>query len=66
MRNTGGERITDTLRYKHHTIPVLVVTATDRILEATHLLTAAIEGVQEAAPDELQAIKSLHHVLLGK
>jgi hypothetical protein len=66
MRNTGGKRITDTFRYKHHAIPVPEVTATDRILKATHNLTAAIEGIQEVAPDELQAIKSLRPILLGK
>jgi hypothetical protein len=64
MRDTSGKRITD--RYKHHTIPVPVITATDCILEATHRLTAAMEGIQEAAPDKLQAIKSLRHILLGK
>jgi hypothetical protein len=36
MRDTGGEHITDTFWYKHHVIPILVVTATDCILEATH------------------------------
>jgi hypothetical protein len=67
MRNTGGKCITDTFRYKHHAIPVPVVTAIDRILKATHQLSKAIEGVQEAAPDKLQAIKSLcPHILLGK
>jgi hypothetical protein len=66
MRNTGGECITDMFQYKHHAIVVQVVTATDCILEATHRLTAAIEGIQEAAPDKLQAIESLHHILLGE
>jgi hypothetical protein len=66
MRNTGGKCITGTFHYKHHAIPIPVVTATDRILKATHRLTMAIEGIQEAAPDKLQAIKSLRHILLGK
>ncbi len=66
MRDTGGECITDMFRYKHHAIPIPVVTATDCILEATHQLTAAIEGIQDAAPDKLKAIKSLCHILLGK
>jgi hypothetical protein len=66
MRNTGGKVITDTYRYKHHAIPIPVVTATDLIFKATHQLTTAMEGVQEAAPDKLQAIKSLCHILLGK
>jgi hypothetical protein len=65
MRDTGGKRITNTFHYKHHAIPVREVTATDCILKATHSFTVAIERVQEAAPDELQPIKSLHHILLG-
>ncbi len=64
MHNTGGECITDTFQYKHHTIPVPVITATDSILKVTHQLTAAIEGIQDAAPDELEAIESLCHILL--
>jgi hypothetical protein len=66
MHDIGGERIMDMFRYKHHAVPVPVVTATDCILKATHQLTAAIEGVQEAAPDKLQAVESLRHILLGK
>jgi hypothetical protein len=66
MHDTGGKCIMDMFRYKHHAIPVLEVTATDCILEATLGLTAAIEGVQEAAPDKLQAIESLHRIFLGK
>ena len=53
MRDTSGECIMDRFHYKHHAIPVLEVTATDRILKATHHLTAAIEGVQKATPDKL-------------
>jgi hypothetical protein len=66
MRNTGGECITDMFHYKHHAIPVPEVTATDCILDATHHLTAAIEGIQEAALDELKAINTLRHILLGE
>jgi len=66
MANTGGERITDTFRFNHHAIPVPGITATDRILDATARLTAAIEGVQEAPPDELAAIQALRTLLLGE
>jgi hypothetical protein len=66
MHDIGGKRITDTFRYKHHAISIAEVTATDCILEATHRLTTAIEGIQEAAPDKLQAIESLRQILLGK
>ena len=66
MADTGGERITDTFRFNHHAVPVPRITATDRILDATAHLTAAIEGVQEAPPDELAAIQALQTLLLGK
>ena len=66
MADTGGERITDTFRYNHHAIPVPRITATDRILEATARLTAAIEGVQESPPDKLTAIQALRTLLLGE
>jgi hypothetical protein len=58
-------RTTNTFRFNHHSIPVPKITATDRILNATARLTAAIEGVQEASPDELAAIQALQTLLLG-
>jgi hypothetical protein len=59
MADTGGEHITDTFRFCHHAISVPSITATDRILDATTRLTAAIEGVQEAPPNELITIQAL-------
>jgi hypothetical protein len=59
MKDTGGEHFTDTFRYLHHAIPVPAITATDCILEATHCLANAINGVQEAPPDKMAAIQSL-------
>jgi hypothetical protein len=56
----------DTFCYLHHAISALVITATDRILEATCCLTNAIDGVQEVPPDEIAAIQSLQALLLGK
>jgi len=66
MASTGGERLTDTFRFKHHVIRVPVITATDRIIKATAQLTNALAGVQEAPPDELQAIQALRVILLGE
>jgi len=60
------QRITDTFGYNHHAIPVPKITATNRILEATACLTAAIEGVQESPPDKLAAIQALRTLLLGE
>jgi hypothetical protein len=66
MADTSGERTTDTFRFNHHSIPVPKIMATNRILDATAHLTAAIEGVQEAPPDKLTAIQALRTLLLGE
>ena len=66
MEGTGGERLSDTFRFKHHAMPVPMITPTDRIVAATKALTAAISGVQESPPDELQAIATLRLLLLGE
>ena len=66
MADTGGERITDTSRFCHQAIPVPSITAKDRILDATARLTATIEGVQEAPPEELATIQTLRTLLLGE
>jgi hypothetical protein len=47
------------VRYQHHVIPVLVITAPNCILEATRCLANAINGVQEGSLDKLAAIQSL-------
>jgi hypothetical protein len=65
MADTGGKRITNTFRFKHHAIPV-PETATNRIIDATTRLTATIAGIQDAPPDETEAIQSLCTLLLGK
>jgi hypothetical protein len=66
MRDTGGERITDTFRFQHHALPVPNITVTDPILQATECLADAIAGVQEAPLGKLVAITSLRALLLGK
>jgi hypothetical protein len=66
MADTGGKRITDKFRFKHHAIPVPEITATNRIINATARLTAAIAGVQDAPPSKMEAIQSLCTLLLGK
>jgi hypothetical protein len=67
MADTGGERITDTFRFKHHAL-ILVpeIKATNRIINATTRLATAIAGIQEAPPDKLEAIQSLRIFLLGE
>ncbi len=66
MADTGGECTTDTFRFNHHSNPVPKITATDRILDATARLTAAIKGVQKALPNKLAAIQALRTLLLGE
>ncbi len=66
MADTGGERLTDTFRFKHHAMPVPTITPTDRIITATWHLTDAITGVQKAPPDKLQAVLTLCQLLLSK
>jgi hypothetical protein len=66
MEDSGGKRLTNTFRFKHHTMPVPTITPTNRIIAATRDLTAAISGIQEAPPDKLQAITTLRYILLGK
>jgi hypothetical protein len=36
MKDTGGERVTNTFQYQHHAIPVLAITATNCILLEEH------------------------------
>jgi hypothetical protein len=66
MANTSSKRITDTFHFKHHTIPVPEINATDRIINVTTRLTATIAGIQDATPNEMEAILSLCTLLLGK
>jgi hypothetical protein len=66
MANTGGKRITNMFRFKHHAILVLEITATNRIIDATTRLTTAIAGIKEAPPDKMEAIQSLCTLLLMK
>jgi hypothetical protein len=66
MADTGGKRITNTFQFKHHAIPVPEITATNRIIDATTRLTTAIAGIQDAPPDNMDAIQPLCTLLLGK
>jgi hypothetical protein len=56
MADTGGKRITATFQFKHHAIPVPDKTATDKFIDTTTRLTAAIAGIQDAPPKKKEAI----------
>jgi hypothetical protein len=66
MAITGGERITNTFCFKHHAILVPEITTTNRIIDATTRLVAAIAGIQDAPPNKMEATQSLCTLLLGK
>jgi hypothetical protein len=62
--STGGKRITDTYRFKHHAIDIPQLTPADRILEAAKRLDEAITQQPKQAPiDEITAIELLREVL---
>ena len=56
MADTGGERITDTFKLKHHPLPKPTITQADCIVDAAAWLSSAIANAQAASPDELKAI----------
>ena len=57
MESTGSERISDTVRFKHHDTAIPRLTPSDRILEAAQQLDRAIKQHPKKAPiDELVAI----------
>ena len=65
--STGGERLSDTVRFKHYAIAIPDLTPADRILEATRQLNDAIRQQPQRAPmEEITAIELLREVLLGK
>jgi hypothetical protein len=65
MADTGGKRITNTFQFKHPAIPVPEITATNRFIDTTTILTATIAGIEDAPPNKMDAIQSLL-LLLGK
>jgi hypothetical protein len=66
MEGTGGKQLANTFCFKHHNMPVPIITPMDRFIATTRQLTDAIAGVKEAPPNKLQAIATLCHILLGK
>ena len=67
MASTGAERISDTVRFKHHAIVITQLTLANRTLEASRKLDIAIKQQPKQAPmDELVAIQLLRKLLLGE
>ena len=65
LTETGSVRLTDTWKFKHHSIKVPTITSTDRIVQATRQLTAAIQGTNNPPPDELEAIEHLRALIMA-
>jgi hypothetical protein len=66
MAKTGGERITDMFRFKHHAIPVPEKTATNRIIDATTRLTTSIAGIQDTPPAKWKPSNPFAHSYLAR
>jgi hypothetical protein len=68
MASTGVEHnMSDTVKFKHHTIAISELTPVDRILEAAQQLDSAIkQQPKQAHMDEITAIELLRTVLLGE
>ena len=67
LPSTGKERMSDTVKMKHHAIAIPSLTPADRILEAAKQLDRALKQLPKAGPlDELKAIAMLREVLLGE
>ena len=60
---SGATRLTDTWKFKHHSLPIPSVSATDRIVKATQHLAKAIQGSNASPPDEMEAIEHLRALL---
>ena len=65
MSSTGAEILSDTVRFKHHTITIPHLSPANRTLESARQLDSTIKQQPKKAPmDELFAIKLLIKVLL--
>lgn len=67
LPSTGAERISDTIKMKHHAISIPTLTPVDRILEAVYQRDSDIKQQPKRAPmDKLAVINMLREVLLVK
>ena len=67
MASTGAERMSYTVKFKHHAIAIPQLTPAEIIIEATRQLDDAIrQQIKRSPMDELTAIELPHSVLLGE
>ena len=63
---TGGERLSDSVKFKQHAIVIPDLTPADRILEAAWQLDNVIKQQPKEAPmNEITAVEILRKVLTG-
>ena len=65
VTDSGAVRLNDTWKFKHHSLTIPTITATDRIVKATQDLTAAIGGRNNSPWDKLEAIEDLRVLIYG-
>ena len=64
---TGGKRLSDSVKFKHHAIVIPNLTPENRILEATRQFDSTIKQQPKQAPmDETIVIEILRDVLTGE
>eukprot|EP00957_Ditylum_brightwellii_P026177 1980369-Ditylum_brightwellii.AAC.1 len=67
MKEKATQRITDTIKFKHHDAEVPTVTPAGQISQAVKELTAAVRyDPSEGAPDYIEAVQWLRAVLLNE
>ena len=65
VTDSGAVRLTDTWKFKHHSLTISTITATNRIVKATQDLTTEIGGRKKAPPEKLEAIEDLRALIYG-
>ena len=65
ITESGAVRLSNTFKFKHHTLKTPTVTPLDRVIKATRDLATAIHGQGDESPDELQAIEHLRALING-
>ena len=67
LPSTGGERLSDTVKFQHHVIGIPELTPAERIMDAARQLENAIRALPKDAPmNTLEAIQNLREIMLGE
>ena len=63
VTDSGAVRLTNTWKFKHHSLTIPTITATNRIVKATQDLTTEIGGQKKPPPEKLEAIEDLRALI---